>query len=220
MAKGNHFSCKTTSCCAASRERNAGQKPHNLPPRKLLTALFLGSMIFTTVSATAMAETSITPSALWSSLSRSLHITTGPQNYKRVIYVFFDPNCIYCHAFWEVADPVQKALHLDIRWVPVAFLKPNSMAKDAAILMAPNSAQAFEYNETHFHQSAEEGGIQGEATAPTGLIHAVLANNEMMETVLKNRGTPTIVYKIDGKIKVQRGLPSSQSAIYTILTGK
>lgn len=177
-------------------------------------------MIFTTVSATAMAETSITPSALWSSLSRSLHITTGPQNYKRVIYVFFDPNCIYCHAFWEVADPVQKALHLDIRWVPVAFLKPNSMAKDAAILMAPNSAQAFEYNETHFHQSAEEGGIQGEATAPTGLIHAVLANNEMMETVLKNRGTPTIVYKIDGKIKVQRGLPSSQSAIYTILTGK
>ncbi|PKY09636.1 hypothetical protein B1757_13610 [Acidithiobacillus marinus] len=133
---------------------------------------------------------------------------------------FFRPELHLLSAFWQVADPVQKALHLDIRWVPVAFLKANSMAKDAAILMAPNSAQAFEYNETHFHQSAEEGGIQGEATAPTGLIHAVLANNEMMETVLKNRGTPTIVYKIDGKIKVQRGLPSSQSAIYTILTGK
>lgn len=164
--------------------------------------------------------TSISSQALWTSLDHSLHITTGPANYKRVIYVFFDPNCIYCHAFWKVANPVENSIHLDIRWVPVAFLKADSMAKDAAILMSQNSAQAFEYNEEHFNDTAESGGIPGRATAPNALIHAVLANNEMLETVLKNKGTPTIVYKLGGHVEIQRGLPDSQNAIYKILTGR
>lgn len=157
---------------------------------------------------------------IWQTLHKSLYLTTGPENPKRIIYVFFDPNCEYCHAFWDVSHKTQNELSLDIRWVPVAFLKGSSMAKAAAIMESNNSPDAFRYNEEHFHESTEEGGIRGVPTAPTGLMDAIKANWETLKIILRNDGTPTIVYPYNGTIHVQRGLPSSQSKIYQILTGR
>lgn len=157
---------------------------------------------------------------VWQTLHKSLYLTTGPENPKRVIYVFFDPNCEYCHAFWDVSHKTQTELGLDIRWVPVAFLKASSMAKAAAIMESVNSQGAFRYNEERFHESTEEGGIRGVPTAPTGLMDAIKANWETLKVILRNDGTPTIVYPYNGAIHIQRGLPSSQGKIYQILTGR
>jgi len=158
--------------------------------------------------------------ALWHTLGRALYISTGPTNPQRIIYVFFDPNCEYCHAFWVVAHEVQDRIGLRIRWLPVGRLKPSSLPKAAAIALSPHPGRALDYDEEHFNESQELGGIRGARSAPSGIIHGIQANWKLMSVVLHATGTPTIVYQYHGRVIVQKGLPDSQAIIARILTGR
>ncbi|MDE1979036.1 MAG: thioredoxin fold domain-containing protein, partial [Betaproteobacteria bacterium] len=61
----------------------------------------------------------------------------------RVIYIFFDANCPYCHELYTNLRPKVGKDGLEIRWVPVAVLTPTSVTKGAAILQAPDRLKAF-----------------------------------------------------------------------------
>ena len=60
---------------------------------------------------------------------------------RSTLYIFYDANCPFCHLAWIALQPYREA-GLEVRWIPVAYLKPDSRDKAAAILSTPQSEQA------------------------------------------------------------------------------
>lgn len=60
---------------------------------------------------------------------------------KSTIYMFYDANCPFCHLAWVALQPYRQA-GLEVRWIPVAYLKPDSRDKAAALLSTPKDEQA------------------------------------------------------------------------------
>lgn len=48
--------------------------------------------------------------------------------------VFVDPNCIYCHLFWERLQDPQFKDRFTVTYVPVAFVKKSSLGKAESLL--------------------------------------------------------------------------------------
>src|SRR5580698_4973822 len=78
---------------------------------------------------------------------------------KSTIYVFMDPNCIFCHYAWEAFQPYE-AVGLQVQWIPMGFLKPDSSGKAAALLDARDGAALLRENEVKFSEANESGGIK------------------------------------------------------------
>lgn len=106
---------------------------------------------------------------------------------------FMDPNCIWCHRFYEKAMPLVRAGKLHLRVALVGFLKPTSAAKAAAILAARHPAQALAFNESHFNVIAEEGGIRPDYHAPLSIRRAVSDNTQLLAQT-GEEATPTLLY--------------------------
>lgn len=114
--------------------------------------------------------------------------------------VFIDPNCIYCHLFWEHLTKTQDwKSKYTIRWVPLGFLKPSSRGKAGAILN--NGAKGLTEDETNFNVESEEGAIA--QTHERSLLKKVKANTmrwaRNMKSLGVEAGTPTIVTG-DGRV--------------------
>lgn len=60
---------------------------------------------------------------------------------KSTLYMFYDANCPFCHLAWIALQPYRE-VGLEVRWIPVAYLKPDSRDKAAAVLSTPKSEQA------------------------------------------------------------------------------
>lgn len=141
---------------------------------------------------------------LWKRFEGSTYVIEGPKsNPKHVIYVVMDPNCIFCHLFWLAIQPYVKA-GLQVRWVPVGFLKPSSLNKAAEILM--KGAPALVKDEQNFNVKTESGGING--MAPSAKVSQELsANYALMKDALV-RGTPGIFYKDNNGVVLRKvGMP-------------
>jgi thiol:disulfide interchange protein DsbG len=115
---------------------------------------------------------------------------------KATIYVFMDPNCIYCHFVWKALQPYEAA-GLQVHWIPLAFLKPDSAGKAAALLQAPDSAALLKKLELGYNEKDESGGIAPLATVPA-TAQAKLDGNAKLFQDLGFQGTPTIVYRGSG----------------------
>src|SRR5260221_11847984 len=96
--------------------------------------------------------------ALYAALEKSDAVVEGPASAKKVIYVFFDANCWYCHLTWKALAPYEKA-GLQVRWVPVAYQKDSSTTKAAAIMQAKDRAAALRENELGYKADSYDGGI-------------------------------------------------------------
>ncbi|ACH83769.1 MULTISPECIES: thiol:disulfide interchange protein DsbG [Acidithiobacillus] len=114
--------------------------------------------------------------------------TGGPE-----ITAFVDPNCIFCHKFYEEAKPLIEAGKLRVRYVVVAFLKPSSMPKAAAILGAADPAAAMAKNEKGFDAVTEEGGI-APAQNPAAATLSAVENNTRLLGESGEMATPTLIY--------------------------
>ena len=93
---------------------------------------------------------------------------------------FMDPNCIWCHRFYEKALPLIHAGKLHLRVVLVGFLKSTSAAKAAAVLMAKHPAQALALDESRFNVVTEEGGIHPASAAPASIRASVHHNTQIL----------------------------------------
>lgn len=109
-----------------------------------------------------------------------------------LMVAFLDPNCIFCHLFW---DGVQKDVQdgkVRVKVVPVGFLKPSSFPKAVTILMAKDPASAWAHNEARFTVKTEEGG-----TRPAKKLSARASNWIHQNTQLLGKtgevATPTLV---------------------------
>jgi len=139
----------------------------------------------------------------WPKLEQSSWVADGKDDAPRKIYVFTDPNCPYCHKFYEIARPWVEAGKVQLRHIPVGILKPTSAGKAAAILAADDPGKALRRHESNY----ERGGIEPMDDIPSQLRQKVSANNMLMSS-LGVRGTPGMFYRgEDGEVGVKQGVP-------------
>lgn len=108
------------------------------------------------------------------------------------LYVFADPNCIYCHQLYQRVQPLVKAGRLQIHWIMVGVLGPSSVGRAAAILAAEDPAAALAKNESGFQPQAEQGGIA--PMQPSEQLARVLERHRQAMFSIGGTGTPTVVY--------------------------
>ena len=79
---------------------------------------------------------------------------------RRVIYIFFDPNCPSCQLLYRNLRTFVASQGLQVRWLPVAVVNATSEGKAAAILQAQDPHAALRRNEEHYANESYSGGIE------------------------------------------------------------
>ena len=125
----------------------------------------------------------------------------GKDSAKHKLYVVIDLNCSFCHKQFEDLQPMVQRGDLQIRWVPVGFLKPDSAAKAAQLLKASSTQERvalLHRDEMGFNDKTEEGGIKPlkmdkSNPAVVQAFAAVDANNDFFARH-GFQGTPAILF--------------------------
>ncbi|ROO28474.1 dihydroneopterin aldolase [Salinisphaera orenii MK-B5] len=142
----------------------------------------------------------------WAELEQAHWIGDGDDDAPRTLYVFTDPNCPYCHKFYEAARPWVEAGAVQLRHIPVGILKPTSEGKAAALLAADDPEEAMRAHENNYRS----GGIEPMEDIPEERREQVAANNQLMSRV-GVRGTPGIFYHDSaGEVQVKQGVPRGE----------
>jgi len=126
-----------------------------------------------------------------------------------MITAFLDPNCIFCHLFYEHIAPLVKEGKVRVKVVPVGFLKPSSFPKAVTIMQSKNPSDSWAYDEKHFNVQEEEGGIKPSAYLDQKVVKEIHANTKLLAST-GEVATPTIVFCSGDKtndIQMIRGLP-------------
>jgi thiol:disulfide interchange protein DsbG len=169
-----------------------------------------------TLSGSAVAAGQPAPSYLPASVASTFQnapaIVEGAsgKNVKSTIYVFMDPNCIFCHYAWKAFQPYEAA-GLQVHWIPMGFLKPDSAGKAAALLQAKDGPALMRELETKFSEKDESGGIKPLDSVPFATQMKLNGNAKIFKD-LGFDGTPTIIYMASGNRWADAdGLPSLSS---------
>jgi thiol:disulfide interchange protein DsbG len=132
-------------------------------------------------------------------------VIEGARHARRILYVFFDPNCFYCHLTWKALQPYENA-GLQVRLVPVAYQQPTSAGRAAAIMQAPDRVAAMRENELRYDRAHFDGGI-APADVSEALAAELDANTKLMRA-FGAPGTPLLVWKdSEGRIRVMNAMP-------------
>ena len=110
---------------------------------------------------------------------------------KRILYVFMDPNCPYCHKLFDELQPQIASRHLQVRYIVVGYLTATSQGKAAAILTAKDPLKALEYNERNFGRHGDLGGI--DEILPSARIIGELEKNYRLLRATGANGVPAMV---------------------------
>ncbi len=146
------------------------------------------------------------PESEWQALEQANWIADGSASADRVIYAFTDPNCPFCHRFYEQTRDWVEAGDVQIRHIMVGVLRQDSAAKSATLLAADEPAVALAEHEANF----SNGGVTPAEGVAKEARQAVEANNQLMSQ-LGIRGTPSVLYRDDeGAIQLARGLPRGE----------
>lgn len=141
-------------------------------------------------------------SGVWEALEQSHWIGEGQDDAEKVVYMFTDPECPYCNAFWRASRPYLGD-DVQLRYVLVGMLRPSSMGKAAAILAADEPVTALAHHET----AKANGGIEPLNDLPADAEQRLAANLRLMQE-LGAFATPAIYYRDgDGQVQQVMGMP-------------
>lgn len=153
--------------------------------------------------------------AQWAMLEQSTWVAEGNPQAKRVVYVFSDTKCPYCHHLWQASQPWLKRGDVQVRTILVAVISPDSLPEAASILDATDPTAAWQTHERDFGKHAKPAANAGSAAARG----KVQANGELM-TTLGFFGTPALIYKdADGRIHALSGMPRDQQGLQEVFGG-
>lgn len=139
------------------------------------------------------------------SLDANRMVTEGPKD-APTLYIFADPNCIYCRRLYQRTQPLVTTGKLQVHWIMVGALGPSSMGRAATILEAKNPGATLAKNESNFDVVNEQGGVA--IGKPNPSLGDVLDQNRQAMAALGSNGTPTVVYSDrDGDLKAHQGVP-------------
>lgn len=144
--------------------------------------------------------------ALFAQLEKADAVVEGARDPRRVLYVFFDANCYYCHLTWKALQPYE-AVGLQVRWVPVAYQQPSSVGRAAAIMESGDRVAALRRNETGYDRAHFEGAIAPLAKVTPARKKSLDANTRLMRA-FGAPGTPALVWKhANGNVQFRAGVP-------------
>ena len=125
-----------------------------------------------------------------------------------VMYVFFDPNCPYCHKVFEMMRPQVQRGEVELRWVVIGKLMATSTGKAAAMLEAKDPTEAFYRNERGFSQETGSfGGIEEEPAPREETLRRLNANLALLNRTGFD-AVPALLFRTkDGKADIIRGAP-------------
>lgn len=147
---------------------------------------------------------------VWKSLEKSAWIQDGNVKAPRIIYVFSDPNCPYCHAFWEKARPYVKAGKVQLRHIQVGVIRAESRGQAATLLAASNPQQVFEA----FNAAKGKQKLKELKPIPAHLAEKLESNEEMMNKY-GFYATPALVWKnSQGQMETAQGLPKDLKNVF------
>jgi len=128
-------------------------------------------------------------------------VSEGSDDAKHKMYVIIDPNCVYCHHFYKEVNKLNliKDKQLQIRWLPVGFLKPTSAGMAAAMLHAKSPIQAIVKDENAAISAKGLSDIKPLDKASTNPqvqadFQKITANTEFFSKY-NFGGTPTLIYQ-------------------------
>ena len=129
-----------------------------------------------------------------------------------VVYIFFDPNCPYCHNLYINTRAQVKAGKLQLRWIPVGILVTTSHGKAGAMLGSKDPLKAFYQNEDHYDRSAGGGGLNEDLVTPE--VDKKLQANENLLARTRVGAVPLMLFHADNgtPILVQGAPPKDKLA--------
>lgn len=147
-------------------------------------------------------------------LAEATPITEGRDDAPYKMIVVADPNCSACNYSYKAMKPFIDNGQLQVQWILVYFVQPDSQAKAAAIMGAKNPGQAMAENEMGFDMKTEEGGIKPLTDIPKPLLNELEGNMKFMhDTGISS--TPTLIYyNKAGELKFISGAPSDMAAFF------
>jgi thiol:disulfide interchange protein DsbG len=156
-----------------------------------------GMMFAVAQTSTTTPPKKLTAGILWNQILAH-HITYIQEGHHGpIIYDFQDPNCPYCHVMYEHEAPLIKAGKLIVRYVPVAFLTPQSPAEAAAWLQSPHPLMTLKHFEAIVGPALRSGSFRHlPKTTPTAKTLDELKRNSEIMSALGFEGTPAILYRV------------------------
>lgn len=143
--------------------------------------------------------------ATWSELAKSTWIAEGSATPKRIVYVFTDTECPYCHKLWLATQPLLAGGDVQVRNIMVAVIAPQSLNRAAAVLDSSDPLATLRQHENSFGHSS----VQPVTTVPAATAEHIAANIALMEE-LDIHGTPAVIYQDStGQVRMLSGMPSA-----------
>lgn len=140
---------------------------------------------------------------IWKSLEKSAWIQDGSPKAEKIIYVFNDPNCPYCHTFWKQARPFVDSGKVQLRHIMVGVIRPSSKGQAATILNSSNPADIFK----QYNLSEGKNKLVEMKNIPKNISEQLDHNNQLMDKY-GFYATPAIVWRnAKGEIQSQQGAP-------------
>ncbi|MDF0749721.1 thiol:disulfide interchange protein DsbG [Marinobacter sp. 71-i] len=144
-------------------------------------------------------------------LSRDTHLVSEGGKEAPEVYVFADPNCIFCHKFWQQTRSWVSEGKVRLHWVMVGFLKPSSLGFSAAIMNAEDPAGALQAFEENFGNNGNGRGISELTPIPANL-EASLEQHRQWMAELGFSGTPGLLFRdSSGQWRGQTGVPEQEA---------
>jgi thiol:disulfide interchange protein DsbG len=183
--------------------------------RRQFFPLVLAPALYALVGRTALAQNTAAARAL-AEIGKATVITEGSG--PRVLTLFFDANCPYCHELYKTLRPDVGKNGLQLRWVPVAVLTPSSLTKGAAMLQAADPLAAFHDNENSWNfGDSPGGGIKPAKTVLPATRAKLDANNALLQAA-GSFGVPTLLWRNrQGQVMMQVGPPSNAAKLRALL---
>ncbi|MEK8030373.1 thioredoxin fold domain-containing protein [Ideonella sp. DXS29W] len=146
------------------------------------------SAVVATASAAAEAMADVQDAYLLAATGSGF--STGPTMSARTVYVFFDTSCPHCAHLWQAAQSLGN--QLKIVWIPVGFLRPQSMPQGATILAASDPVAMMNENEASVANHGR--GISVPATVDDEALMKVRANTSLFKQ-FQSDSVPLIVFR-------------------------
>ncbi|WP_180062495.1 thiol:disulfide interchange protein DsbG [Acinetobacter sp. YH12120] len=147
---------------------------------------------------------------VWQSLEHATWIQDGQTSAEKIVYVFSDPNCPYCHTFWKQARPWVESGKVQLRHIIVAVIRLESKGQAATLLMAKNPQQTF----NAFHRQYGQKKLIEQKTVPVH-VEKTLEQNQALMDKYEFFATPVVLWKNkQGELQSVQGMPKSMKDVF------
>ena len=173
----------------------------------LLFVLLSVNFMLPATSAAAKESRAVIAEKMLTGINQATWIEEGKS--PHVIYVFFDPNCPYCHRVYTNTRDWIKHNEVQIRWVPVGVLTPTSQGKALTLLDSKDPLKLFHHGEDNF--VGGEGSDIDEALDGSVKSVKALKNNVKLLRLTGFDAVPSILFRSkNGDAILVEGAPPAE----------